>query len=117
MENLTSSIISGFALLQNLLYVPQQHIYPQTGYGNFNPTQQDGMPYYHHRPSVLSPAVGGAYHRHRKVIFVGGHNPRAKLGNIPLLNFFTFFTHTKSNQHAKHAYARGIWRLPPRKIR
>ena len=65
MENLTSSITSGFALLQNLLYEPPQHVYPQTGYGSFNPTWQDGMPYqfpdYYHGPSALSPAVGGAY--------------------------------------------------------
>ena len=45
MESLTSSITSGFALLQNLLYVPQQHVYPRTGYGNFNPAWQDGMLY------------------------------------------------------------------------
>ena len=38
MENLTNSITSGFALLQNLMYTPpQQHVYQQTaGYGNFS---------------------------------------------------------------------------------
>lgn len=58
MENLTNSIISGFALLQNLVYMPPQHVYQQTGYANFNPTQQGGhgMPYhfpdYHHGRSA-----------------------------------------------------------------
>ena len=54
MENLTSSITSGFALLQNLLYVPLQLVYQQTGHRNFNPPWQDGMPYrfsdYQHGP-------------------------------------------------------------------
>lgn len=48
MENLTNSITSGFALLQNLVYMPPQHVYQQTGYANFNPARQGGhgMPYH-----------------------------------------------------------------------
>ena len=68
MENLTNSITSGFALLQNLMYAPlQQHVYQQTGYGNFNPTWQDshGVSYhfsdYHNGHSARSSVVGGAY--------------------------------------------------------
>ena len=66
MEQLTSSIASGFSLLQGLLYTPPQHIYQQTGYVNFNPPRQGGMPYnpgyfpdYHHGPSAQS--IGGAF--------------------------------------------------------
>ena len=64
MEKLTSSITTGFSLLQGLLYTPPQHMCQQTGYTNFNPTQQGGMPYssghfsdYHapQPPTVRSP--------------------------------------------------------------
>ena len=45
MEKLTRSITTGFSLLQGLSYTPPQHMYQQTGYINFNPTQLGGMPY------------------------------------------------------------------------
>ena len=63
MEQLTSSIASGFSLFQGLLYTPPQHIYQQTGYANFNPPWQGynpgHFPDYHHGPSAQS--IGGAY--------------------------------------------------------
>ena len=46
--------------------MPPQHIYQQTGYANFHPPNQGGMPYnpghfpdYHHDPSAQS--IEGAF--------------------------------------------------------